>query len=91
MVTDDLIDDLRDKINAMTDEQRQELRAAPNDICQAMVNHVDVKEENDALQVTITMVYHIVRGFVDLKEGRIPPENIIQNSAEYVNIAFQWN
>lgn len=85
MVTDELIDDLREKINAMTDEQRQELRASPKDICQAMLNDIEIKEEDDAMFVKITMVYHVVRGFLDLQEGRIPPENFVKRSSEYVN------
>lgn len=86
MVTDEVIDNLRDKINAMTYEQRQELLTAPEDICTAVMQGIEIKEEDDTMFVKITMVYHIVRGFLDLQEGRIEiQDNFIKKSSEYVN------
>lgn len=87
LVTDDLIDSLREKIEAMTDEQRQHLRTVPEDICKAILNNIELVEEDDSLLVKMTMVYHVVRGFMDLKENRIPPDDFLKKSSEYVQLS----
>lgn len=84
LVTDDIIDSLREKIDAMTDEQRQQLRTLPEDICKAILNDIELVEEDDSLLVKMTMVYHVVRGFADLRENRVPPADFLKKSSEYV-------
>lgn len=70
MLTDDLIDDLREKLSNWTTEQRSQLRSKADDICRAVLRDIEMVEEDDRLMVKMSMVYHVVEGFQDLTEGK---------------------
>lgn len=70
MVTDDLIDDLREKLSDWTIEQRTQLRSNSADICRAVLRDIEMVEDDDRLLVKMSMVYHVVEGFQDFTEGK---------------------
>lgn len=78
LITDDLIDELRERLSTWTVEQRTQLRSNADDICRAILRAIDVVEEDDRLLVKMSMVYHVVEGFEDLTQGKF--DGKFQNS-----------
>lgn len=70
LVTDDHIDDLREKIGSWTSEQCLRLRTQSEDMCRAILRNIEMVEEDDRLLVKMSMVYHVVEGFQNLTEGK---------------------
>lgn len=70
LVTDDRIDDLRERIESWTEEQRSRLRTQSEDMCRAVLRDIEMVEEDDRLLVQMSMVYHVVEGFQNLTEGK---------------------
>lgn len=70
MLTDDLIDDLREKLSNWTVEQRSQLRSKSDDICRAVLRTIDMVEDDDRLLVRMSMVYHVVEGFDNIAQGK---------------------
>lgn len=70
LVTDDVIDDLREKLSTWTNEQRSHLRSQAEDICRYILRDIEIVEEDDQVLVKITMVYHVVEGFKNITDGK---------------------
>lgn len=71
LVTDNLIDDLREKLSTWTDEQRAHLRSQTEDMCRAILRRIEIiEDDDDRLLVKMKMVYHVVEGFQNLTEGK---------------------
>lgn len=93
LVTDDLIDELREKLADWTDDQRRQLHSKSEDMCRAFLRSIEmVEEDDDRLVVKMSMVYHVVEGFQDLTEGKfdeifakkISTKDFLRKSSEYV-------
>lgn len=91
MVTDDLIDDLREKLPKWTDEQRSRLRSQSEDMCRAILRDIEIIEDNYRLLIKMSMVYHVVEGFQNLTEGKFDnnfsgpttnPQDFLRKSSE---------
>lgn len=85
MVTNSLIDDLSERMSTWTDEQRSALRTVQEDICKAIVNHIDIQENDDGIVVKVRVVYHIVKGYKALQDGRISAQDFMEKSSQLVN------
>lgn len=71
MVTDDLIDELREKLSTWTTQQRSQLRSQSEDMCRAFAHDIKmVEDDHHRLLVKISMIYHVVEGFQNLTEGK---------------------
>lgn len=57
MVSDELIDELRDPIGALTDEQRSHIRVFERDIVGQFVSYINIENQN----VDIYTIIHILR------------------------------
>lgn len=93
LVTDDLIDELREKLADWTDEQRSQLRSKSEDMCRSILRSIEtVEQDGGSLIAKLTMVYHVVEGFQDLTEGKFDGEfqkkvgakDFLKKSSEYV-------
>lgn len=92
MVTDDLIDELREKLADWTDDQRAQLRSKSEDMCRSILRSIETVERDDgSLIAKLSMVYHVVEGFQDLTEGKFDNEfqkkvsakDFLRKSSEY--------
>lgn len=71
MVTDEVIDDLREKLPTWTNDQRSYLRTESEDMCRAILHSIETVESDDRLLVKMSMVYHVVEGFQQLTKGTL--------------------
>lgn len=91
MVTDDVIDELREKLADWTDDQRAQLRSKSEDMCRSLLRSIETVEQNGTLLAKLSMVYHVVEGFQDLTEGKFDGEfqkkvsakDFLRKSSEY--------
>lgn len=83
LVTDDIIDQLRNVIVTWTEEQRAELRVVQDDMCKIYISDIQIEEKGDGAIVHISMIYHLVKGFKELTSGtNISPTEFIQKSSK---------
>lgn len=82
LVKDQVIESVRNVIDSMTEKQREQLYITSDDICKQTVSGIEVKPEGGQVLVEISMVYHLVKGFKDLTDGKVEPKEFFNKTSQ---------
>lgn len=82
LVKDDVIERLGSIIENMNDKQRAHLYLTSDDICKRIVTGIEFIVNDGQILVEISMVYHLVKGFKDLTDGNVPPNEFFNKATE---------
>lgn len=85
LVKDEVIDNISNVIESMTDDQLAQLRFKEHEFVNKSVYGIEITEQNSQTLVEILMIYHLVRGIEQLeKEEPTNAREFIGKASKYV-------
>lgn len=85
LVKDEVIDNISNVIESMTDDQLAQLRFKEHEFVNKSVYGIEITEQNSQTLVEILMIYHLVRGIEQLeKDEPTNAREFIGKASKYV-------